>query len=272
MPSAGNPGCSPAAAPVPVTAVVDGESLARLIGLLGRSRFPEAFSLHCTARTGADQITAFLVAEGRVMPVLAYRARDNGLAERLAQRYASDFSARDAVLADWIEAGTDFAARSVTRADITDAAYRAHLFHDAGLQEKFCILSRHDERLLYLNFYFGEGPAARARAKSAAGIASEGRILLALLARHLALAGAATSGGTDKAHVARLLRARFPELSARDCEVAARIVCGYEASAIALELGLSVGTIATFRKRAYAKLGVCGQRELFSLALLPQGN
>lgn len=267
MPAGGKPGSSPVAEPVPVTAVVDGWSLARLIGLLGRSRFPEAFSLHCTARTGADQITAFLVADGRVKPVLAYRARDNDLAERLATRYASDFSTRDAVLADWIEAGTDFAARSVTRSDIADASYRARLFNDAGLQEKFCILSRHDERLLYLNFYFGEGPAARARAKCAAGIASEGRILLALLARHLTLAGAATKGGTDKAHVARLMRTRFPDLSARECEVAARIVCGYEASAIALELGLSVGTIATFRKRAYAKLGISSQAELFARSI-----
>jgi DNA-binding CsgD family transcriptional regulator len=52
-------------------------------------------------------------------------------------------------------------------------------------------------------------------------------------------------------------------LSPREAEVCAHIVLGYSTLAIGLNLGVSVNTVATHRKRAYLKLGVCSQNVLF---------
>ena len=52
-------------------------------------------------------------------------------------------------------------------------------------------------------------------------------------------------------------------LSRREAEVCAHVALGYSTLAIALNLGVSVNTVATHRKRAYLKLGICSQNELF---------
>ncbi|MER8421070.1 LuxR C-terminal-related transcriptional regulator [Mesorhizobium sp. M1329] len=53
-------------------------------------------------------------------------------------------------------------------------------------------------------------------------------------------------------------------LSVREAEVCSRIALGYSTLAISLHYGISLNTVATHRKRAYAKLGICSQNELFS--------
>jgi DNA-binding CsgD family transcriptional regulator len=59
----------------------------------------------------------------------------------------------------------------------------------------------------------------------------------------------------------------MPPLSAREAAVCARIVTGYSNEAIALDLDLSFHSIRTYRRRAYAKLRVTSQNELFALIL-----
>jgi DNA-binding CsgD family transcriptional regulator len=53
-------------------------------------------------------------------------------------------------------------------------------------------------------------------------------------------------------------------LTRREAEVVSRIVMGMRTEAIATELGIKSATVITFRKRAYAKLGVARQAELFA--------
>ena len=50
----------------------------------------------------------------------------------------------------------------------------------------------------------------------------------------------------------------------REAEVVSRIVMGMRTEAIGAELGIKAATVITFRKRAYAKLGVARQAELFA--------
>ena len=63
----------------------------------------------------------------------------------------------------------------------------------------------------------------------------------------------------------RALAARALPLTDREQDVCARIVAGYSSEAIALDLGLAASSVATYRKRAYAKLGICSQHDLFAL-------
>ena len=61
-------------------------------------------------------------------------------------------------------------------------------------------------------------------------------------------------------------------LSRGGVAVAARVLSGMTSEGIAADLGIGLQSVLTYRKRAYAKLGVCGQRELFALTLLPRGD
>lgn len=52
-------------------------------------------------------------------------------------------------------------------------------------------------------------------------------------------------------------------LTPRECEVVQNLLRGLSAKAVAARLGIAVPTVAIHRKRAYAKLGVSSQAELF---------
>jgi len=58
------------------------------------------------------------------------------------------------------------------------------------------------------------------------------------------------------------LKARYPALSARELQVAARVKAGMPARRIAAELGIAETTVITHRNSAYARIGVANLREL----------
>lgn len=73
-------------------------------------------------------------------------------------------------------------------------------------------------------------------------------------------------GEADReARFGRLLRGHCPALTAREAQVCAAIATGFRAEAIALRMGISVGTVASHRKHAYAKLRISSQTELFGI-------
>lgn len=59
----------------------------------------------------------------------------------------------------------------------------------------------------------------------------------------------------------------LPALSLREREVVQLVLRGHSSESVGSHLGISVTTVKTHRKRAYAKLGISSQSELFSLFL-----
>ena len=56
-------------------------------------------------------------------------------------------------------------------------------------------------------------------------------------------------------------------LTVRECEVARMILHGHSSESICFNLDISLGTVKTHRKNAYAKLSITSQSELLSLFL-----
>jgi DNA-binding CsgD family transcriptional regulator len=110
---------------------------------------------------------------------------------------------------------------------------------------------------------FAEGEAARLHGQAS--------LLAALCVKHdrlcLERGDDAAAQGID-GHAARLAHLQRG-LSRRELAVAARVLAGMTSEGIALDLGIGLQSVLTYRKRAYAKLGVSGQRQLFALALRP---
>ncbi len=80
------------------------------------------------------------------------------------------------------------------------------------------------------------------------------------------------TGGNSSEAAAQLVDLLGDDLTPREQAVLARVLLGMRTEGIALDLHLKPASIVTFRKRAYAKLGITTQAELFArcLRLLPQ--
>ncbi|NLH83065.1 MAG: helix-turn-helix transcriptional regulator [Phyllobacteriaceae bacterium] len=237
-------------------------ALCRLVAVLGHAGFMDDFARECAALYGADQVTAFVVEQGRTRCVLAHRPGEPRLVQSLVRAYTRGFVERDPLLGLHLERGEDFVAAGLASADIGDDAYRHRLFRDVGLASKIAILSRHDRRALYVNLYFRERDGAGETAIDR--LAATGRMFAACVHKHEALIGGAFRAGTARARAEAFLAERFPTLSARERQVAAAIACGLSVEAIALDLDLAASSVITFRRRVYAKLAIGGRGELFA--------
>ena len=83
--------------------------------------------------------------------------------------------------------------------------------------------------------------------------------------RHEELTGGRLKSDRGRKKMLAHVGDRLPELSKREAQVCSGILCGFSLEAISIEYGFALSTAATFRKRAYAKLGITSQRELAAL-------
>jgi DNA-binding CsgD family transcriptional regulator len=165
------------------------------------------------------------------------------------------------------------------RADeLLDARYRRHFYEEPRISYELVHLVSVDGVLYYLSFYRDErtGPFY---ANDVIAMRRLGQFAVPALQRHVdllqtpeSLAHAANEPAPIRRnldHVAMLehMRQVFLEtpnhLSPREAEVCASIVLGYSTIAISLNLKIALNTVATHRKRAYKKLEICSQSELF---------
>jgi DNA-binding CsgD family transcriptional regulator len=138
--------------------------------------------------------------------------------------------------------------------DIGVPAWRREIYDGVALEERLSLLyTPLDGRAFGINLYRSRrrGPYGDAEVERLLGLAP----LLARVHRS-ALAGPARALDADARVVqaAAALARRLPELSARERAVCARIACGCSADGIAADLDVAPSTVATLRKRAYAKL------------------
>ena len=94
-------------------------------------------------------------------------------------------------------------------------------------------------------------------------------VLGALLRRYWAGFGAAKLEASPPDHRIERIFAGFGAdvLTEREREVTQLILRGHSSQSIGFNLGISLGTVKTHRKNAYAKLGISSQSELLSLFL-----
>lgn len=164
--------------------------------------------------------------------------------------------------------------------DISDTDYRNHYYTRSNLNHELVLLGRAGNALYYSSFYrrdarFGFGD------REIATMGSLSNLVLKALHRHNELTEStrpieptrltderspslAEDRENSLLHMKKVLLAGPHALSAREAEVCSSIVLGYSTLAISLKCGISSNTVATHRKRAYAKLGISSQNELFS--------
>lgn len=144
--------------------------------------------------------------------------------------------------------------------------YRKIFFDDSDIVDKFASAIWVDDTCFYVNFYriTEQGRFSR---EQIAHLSTVAPAVTAAVARHFQRD---TSPDGDPMHRLKFLFTTaepLARLTGREREVCLRILSGFSSEAIAAELGIGLHSALTYRKRAYDKLGISSQNELFAIAL-----
>jgi DNA-binding CsgD family transcriptional regulator len=150
--------------------------------------------------------------------------------------------------------------------EIADTEYSQKFFIEPGIAGKISVILRRPDDAICLSLY-------RDRCEGSFGGEDLHRIdmikspLAAAFERHLDLKPKREM--PTPAQMAASLQdgESGPALSGREAAVCVGVVTGHSNEAIALHLDLSINSVRTYRRRAYAKLQITSQNELFALIL-----
>lgn len=255
---------------------LDADALARVIERLGRDDFGAALIEWLAPALHPAHATAFRYDnEARSRVVMTASAGGGPAALQSARVYAGSGLARLDRLRGLIPPRGEAVDRApaivrLRREEIADTAYREQLWDRFGLVDRLSALALIDGHWSAFNLYRDRagGPF---EARELARFAALAPLLLALLGRHLAaLQPAAQEGPATRLtpEAAEAMLRRLPaRLSAREREVCALTLAGHTREGIGLALGIAPSSVATLRRRAYAKLAIHGAGELFALCL-----
>jgi DNA-binding CsgD family transcriptional regulator len=237
--------------------------LATLMQDAGSGRFIESLLAFCRASVGADFVSVFTLA-GAGSPQLFGTATTTGAentrraAAGYLQHYASDVNFG---LMSKRRAGAYTTYQ--TASDISSKSYRRACYDMTGIADRLSYLRIASDRSLSVSVYrsLGSGRFSDTELDRASA-------LMPLLVAGVDLhdkAGSHRAAVATIADAERALRSRFPGLSARECEVAARARMGRSARQIGVDLGIAETTVISHRKAAYARMGLKSLHELVSL-------
>ena len=199
--------------------------------------------------------------------LIAYRV-ENVLADGVAD-YMDRYFRRDPV-AKAVEAAIDDGATVVLRVgpeDITESEYRDRFFDRPAIVERLSFVQRRSSRWLIMNVA-RRAPLPRFSEEEVGSLASLSQLLLPLAVRQAELEPA--RGRADVLSVEVIehrFAERFPALSGRERQVCARTVIGMTSEATALDLGVGIGSVQTYRKRAFQRLEICSAIQLAHLIM-----
>jgi len=243
----------------------DLSTLAPVIDRIGHDDFGAALMACLAATIAADMCSAFSVADGEAAVLVAesISAEQSAFARIASLRYARRYWNRDVqTLSNLGRAHRNVLIARRPETSIRDLEYRLECYGDGAVNERVSIC-RTGVSGLILNAYrlTESGPFPPADLEWLEPIAP---VLMAALARHAVMQREATAVGFPDPMVLadRLRGTGDPPLSAREAQVLAALALGWTEAAVAERLGLGVASVATYRKRGYAKLDLGSRGEL----------
>ncbi len=255
-----------------------GDGIGRTVLSIGAPEFPKALMRTVKRLAAVDHCMVFWFPDDRNARCLM-TAGTIGSGPDLGDAYAGHFHSADPNKDSLL--GGPRAAAPIVLPSFERRMYRRDylklFFEDAGIVDKFATAVWHNGGCFYANFYrlSRTGPFTAAQA---ARLGHAAPSLAAAIARHFERAAPMP----QQADIASLLQTLFAAtpfavLTAREREVCTKILLGFSSEAIAAHLAISPHSVLTYRRRAYERLGISSQNELFAmviraLAAAPQGR
>ena len=144
--------------------------------------------------------------------------------------------------------------------------YRKIFFDDSRIVDKFATAIWVDDTCFYVNFYRITSQG-RFSADQIAQLSRIAPAVSAAVARHFQQVGSPESDPQQKLKTLFVTCEPFARLTGREQEVCLRILTGFSSEAISTDLDIGLQSTLTYRKRAYQKLGISSQSELFAIVL-----
>ena len=158
----------------------------------------------------------------------------------------------------------------VAKLELRNAPYRRECYapsdwngYGAKLVDRFSVIKRHHGEVFGINFYRHANDGTFTL-RDIQMIVTSADLLFALLGKHKPPA-ARHDAEDERRFYRQQLKVIAPSLSQREVQVCTGIVLGMTSEAIASTLGISIHTVLTYRKRAYARMGITSQFELLHL-------
>lgn len=240
-------------------ALVDASQIEALVEHLEDDCFDAVLLEMLGAMGPVAEVNGFSYAEGdfdpRPVSWCGYRA---GTANRV-DRYARGFHRFDPTLHSLPRAaqGSQTLVNVLAASNVGNGIYRRTCFEDPSLSQKISIAHASDgAEWTILNIYLADQGAAQDEFERMAAFGSLVAPFVRRRGQALRRAHNARPAEASDRGVASRLRQRFPALTDRERRVCALTMIGKSSGEIAVILGIRPGTVLTYRRRAYDRLGI----------------
>lgn len=230
---------------------------------LGSQCFEEELVTLLRQGIGIEQCILFAYSgNDRMACLLVDNPRYPKVAGRLARLYAEGLFRQDPNyprLRHLLAEGVDGVELLPMQVDAMSPAYRRHLFAFPDLADKVSVLFPAGGNVYYLNLYrdLSRGRFNRADLECLEALMP---LLASLVCRHYGQARQASMQQANPEEAVILA-----PLSKRERELCLYLLRGHTLKTAAAELDIALSTAETYRKRAYAKLGVRSKARLVAL-------
>ncbi len=258
-----------------------GEYLERLIGVvrsLGSSEFEGELLVFLSNLVPIDHCVVFTYSDnGEAGHLFTHSRMSKRVCEKLARDYVEKYHQQDPNYASIQDdnKGEYYCLERFIPSKDTDSFYQDYFFNRIGLIDKASSVGRIEGGKVYCNFYRMENSSIYSK-KEWKLLGDLMPLATAFIAAHYELAKARGMAFMDngseniinKSIVHNAIsteKSPFDKLTKRERQVCERIILGYTTIGIGLELDIAPTSVATYRKRAYSKLFISSQNELFAL-------
>jgi len=264
----------------PVIPLINYDHFGDVITTVGTKEFGTSFYGLCRDALAIEECTVFC------FPLSAQPSKLVIEAESTCARERADGLANQYVLGDYLDDPVVHrylgqASNSVyvlDPCDVDNQSYRERYYDGPSICQEMGVVGQVDDRRYLVTFARKSREAAFTR-RDIDNLTNLTGFIFKAIRRHDALSELQSDArranpvidlsAPDRredsiAYLRDLLFNSDQRLSRREAEICSRIALGYSALAISLHFNISTNTIATHRKRAYAKLNISSQNELFS--------
>jgi DNA-binding CsgD family transcriptional regulator len=244
--------------------------LPTLIGLTGTQEFlPGLMGATRRSLTRVD-VCALFRFDNAIRPVCCGTASVSleEATRQTAERYVSGLSAYDPLCTTLENSRRDSSPTifHLSAEKIENPAYREMNLTRTKTVERISIVFSDKFSFYSMNFY-RKSDTGRFVSSECHALEEVAPLVASLALKHVALSEGITPLFSDSPfnRISRRLVDRCGKLSQRESDVCALIVLGHSSESIALKMNVSVNSVLTYRKRAYVKLGISSQNELFRI-------
>lgn len=247
------------------------ENIARIIKKLGSPAFSRSLLEVLNQEYAVNHLSLVHLEEDDKITYLlsASSNQDVAITHTMQQLYLSTYYRQDPNKVFLKHSNKDKAilVQRMQQKDIQDEGYRSLWYEKMNIIDRVSIIKKSDKGLYCLNLFRTQTPFTEQDINVLTELSS---LLAELTIKHTRLSGSLSNFMTRDDQI-ETLRERLnlieSDLTQREKDVCTRILLGMSSEAIGLDLGIKMQSVLTYRKRAYTRLNISSQNELFALCL-----